>query len=353
MCHDVPQKSDARLPISDVMLALDNTQTFVSAITTEVVVMMLNIIQHALITRGGYVINSEVCLAPKTCTNIKNVADFADTSDAVSFYEDVPIFEQVFALRNIDFRASVTEDNSACRSVPLYYVTQLSPYISTIKNSSQTIIHIHHISDTDLNIFLKLLNITGISRKVIRGPLRAHTLYTPVPLSSEFLSSPPMFNTQLLSEILLDATSREQTYKTYPHVAIRNTILLLSTDFNHFREIEAMLQINADKNNLTVAVLHENNSTLHDILVGFNSALLVVGLHTPLMSYMLASPPGLFVLEGVESASNLCYLELSLKLGHQYNAISHIETPMKELRAGHFEMSVRAYIRHVLKNRNT
>ena len=361
MCRDGPGDGDVN--VDRAIKTLSNSQAFHQDTDISIYVTSLHVIRHALLTTTGYIVTGEVSIYHGAC----DAAPAPESSTRHDILTDKMVtYEEVLAVRGVGcdvddhdlkygyntYKAKDADDKvldicSNHMSIPLYYAMEVAPYLSYLGSHNGRNVHIHvpHISYVDLRSLTILLKAMNITNKIVWGPTKAHTLYTPVPSTHTKLYCFDMFQAQLLAETLVSVGLNYNTSKVYPTGLIRNSLLLLKQNgMEYFDDIHAMMTKLAAIYNLTMEVIDEEKATTRDILVKFYSAILVVGTHGPLMNYIYAGLPGMYVLEGRASGEQHCYQRLATMLGQHYHGIEAADGNVKAMKPSAFEMSIRFYL---------
>ena len=339
---------------------LTNTKTLHQIGEASLVyVTSLHVIHHAYITNSGHIISNDVNLYQGTCTE-PPLNKLPSENDILS--DEIITYERVFSLTGTAcelYVAGSIEPSgtdapvvfdlcSGAVSKPLFYLMQLAPYMAYLQsvNGSDIRVHMTHATSEEVNALQVIFSVLNIPNRIIYGGhIKAHTLYTPVPDTNAVPFCFNMFKVQLLSESLISAGLDYATSKTYPNGQKRDSILLLHTKgFTNIYKFYVMLQEVTGRYHLMVNVLYENNATLKDILVKFYSAVVIIGSHSPLMNYIVAGQPGLYVMESVDTLAQNCYQFLSVMLGHRYHGILSEQHNHHNLVPGEFENPLLYYL---------
>ena len=292
-------------------------------------VFHMHIHRDAVVTWRGDVITAGTKLVLHACSR-----DFATTLTFGGHLSRVQCFDEVYVI------AQYWGNGVFHRMAEI--VPRLVPGLQFLSEHPQ----IRILAPQKGGRLAELLEIVGLnSSRLVTGLLRANIVYQPRSTTCGFAN---VQESQVLSQLYRDYIRRN--LRPQP----RNRLILIRRSrtrrFTEQRKIEKALERAASDYNLTYTLFIDNPTpSLHETMVLFHSAVVVVAPHGAGLSNLYFSQPGTYVVEGVCNIPfvNLCFLRLTHILGHHWHGVTSRRgcEGVVDVSATSVEDAVRNYLR--------
>ena len=295
-------------------------------------VTYINIIQDVGVTMNGIVVKENNLIVPYSCYNWKSGLGVVKED-----FDDVPEYQEVFVVAQTSGPAVY---HSNIEQLP-----RLGAYLDFLKRNPTVKVHM----GKDAGSLTKaIFNVIGIPYdNIVYGTVKAKVVYIPQGIPCLYGS---VFHFQTIS-----AAYREAIIKKYGHQPRRSIVVIHRSGRRRLLNSAAFEQVIKEAAavvGLRFELFNDAPSPpVHEAMMMFNRAVMIIGPHGAGMYNMLYSRPGTYVIEILSAPPRVTMLfqTLAYLLGHRYYGMAGSGQDVLTVHILTFKNILKYYMPHAIK----